>query len=216
MKRLFFLILMTVLFSALVQAETRYVSDLMRITLRTGAGIDYKIIDMLQSGTELEILQPGEQWTLVRTSNGKEGWVLTRFITTTKPATLELKSLREGHNTVKSQAAKLLDENKSLKSENEKLSAQFSTTQKKFDELYESHETLKRESAEFFNLKSNNQKAVSQLTAQTKKLQKYEEDLNRLQMHHNIQWFLSGAGVLIIGFVIGYNVRRPRRRTSLY
>ena len=56
-------------------AETVYVSENFEITMRTGPGTDRKIISLVESGKALEILEKGEEWSKVRTINGKEGWV---------------------------------------------------------------------------------------------------------------------------------------------
>jgi hypothetical protein len=55
----------------------------------------------------------------------------------------------------------------------------------------------------------------AKLTEQTQKASKYEEDLTKLLWNKNIKWFLSGAGVLILGFIIGFMTKRQRRRSSL-
>ena len=61
--------------AALATDNAGYVTDIMKITMRTGQGLDYKILDWVKSGEEVEILQQGDQWTMVRRADGKEGWV---------------------------------------------------------------------------------------------------------------------------------------------
>ncbi len=53
MRHLVFIGVLLILFSTAVQAETMYVSDLVEITLRTGQGIDHKIIAMIKSGQKV-------------------------------------------------------------------------------------------------------------------------------------------------------------------
>ena len=62
------------------QAETRYVSDELEITLRRGESTGHKISAMLKSGTPLEVLSTNKAtgYSLVRTPCGKQGYVLTR------------------------------------------------------------------------------------------------------------------------------------------
>jgi len=67
------------------RAETVYVSEEFEITMRTGPGNDRKIISLIKSGNTMEILEKGQEWSMVRIPSGKEGWVLTRYITT-RPA----------------------------------------------------------------------------------------------------------------------------------
>jgi hypothetical protein len=42
-----------------------------------------------------------------------------------------------------------------------------------------------------------------------------EKEIARLSLNRNIRWFLSGAGVLVLGFIIGFSTKKQRRRSSL-
>jgi len=80
-----FIVFFIVLFSTVVQAETMYVGDIIKITVRTGPGINHKIVAMINSGERVEVLKPEDEWSLVRITNGKEGWVLSRFLKSKEP-----------------------------------------------------------------------------------------------------------------------------------
>ena len=88
MKTLSALILL-LLFATLAQAETvRYVSDALEVPLRRGASTRHKIIRMLPSGTVVEILQidKANGYSLVRTQEGPQGWILSRYLMDTPSA----------------------------------------------------------------------------------------------------------------------------------
>jgi uncharacterized membrane-anchored protein YhcB (DUF1043 family) len=36
-----------------------------------------------------------------------------------------------------------------------------------------------------------------------------------MELNYTIKWFLAGSGVLVLGIIIGFISRRPRRRSSL-
>ena len=61
-----------------VWAETVYVSDEIKLTMRSGPGTDRKILDIVSTGEKMELLEDGEEWVLVRLAGDKEGWVLLR------------------------------------------------------------------------------------------------------------------------------------------
>jgi SH3 domain protein len=204
-----------VLFSTAVLAETQYINDKMKITLRTGPANDRKIIALLSIGQEVEVLKPGEEWTQVRLDNGKEGWVVSRFLTNNMPSSIELEMLKNKHQALLARDALLLEESKALKSENNAFSNELADTKKRLQALNTSYETLKTASTEFLDLQSKYKKMSAKLTEQTQKASKYEEDLTKLLWNKNIKWFLSGAGVLILGFIIGFMTKRQRRRSSL-
>jgi len=216
-----FIVFFIVLFSTVVQAETLYISDIIKITVRTGPGINHKIIAMIKSGERVEVLKPEESeesekdWSLVRITNGKEGWVLNRFLTPKETDGLVLDRLKKKHNVLKNQAVSMIEENKVYNKENKKLNSELKTNKEISKKIKSSYETLKKESAEFLELRSNYEKTSSNLIEQTKKATKLEEELTSLLLHQNIKWFLSGAGVLLLGFVIGFSTKRQRRRSSL-
>ena len=216
MKR--FIVFFIVLFSTAVHAETMYIDDIVKITVRTGPGIAHKIVAMIKSNERVEVLKPEEpekDWSLVRITNGKEGWVLSRFLKSKEPDGLVLDRLKKKHNVLKNQAVSTIEENKVYKKENKKLNSELKTNKEISNKIKSSYETLKKESAEFLELKSNYKKTSSNLIEQTKKAEKLEEELTSLLLHQNIKWFLSGAGVLLLGFVIGFSTKRQRRRSSL-
>ena len=187
----------------------------MKITMRTGPANDRKIISLLGIGQKVEVLQKGDEWTLVRLTNGKEGWVISRFLTDKIPSDIELKVLKSKHKALIAKAAIMQEENSSLKAENKKLSTKLAAGGKKLQKTSNDYEALKRESKEFLELQSKFKASSSKLAKQTKKADKFEDELTKLLWNQNIKWFLSGAGVLILGFIIGFSTRRQRRRSSL-
>jgi SH3 domain protein len=215
-KKTVIIVGMCLLLSAAALAETKhYINDSMTITMRTGPGTDRKITALLGVGQEVEILQTENEWTLVRLPNGKEGWVISRFITDQTPNDIQLKVLKKEFNDLQTKAASLIEENKTLNAENKKLSADLKANETKLKNLDSSYETLKRDSKQFLDLQAKYKASTSNLTEQTQKAQKYEDELTKLLWNQNIKWFLSGAGVLVLGFIIGFSTKRQRRHSSL-
>jgi SH3 domain protein len=213
--RLSGLVLLLCLFSASVYGETMYVSDMLKLTLRTGPSIENKIIAVIESGQMMEVIQYGDEWSQVRLPSGKEGWVLSRYLTTDETNNIKLERLETMHNNLTIQAAELLEENNRLKTENTRLSTEFKAGQKELVKTKDDYEALKAESAEFLTLKANYNRAASQLAEQTARAKQLEEQLSSLEMNTYIKWFLAGSGVLIVGFLIGFSTKRQRRRPSL-
>ncbi len=215
MKKVAFIGICLVLICSVSQAETLYISDFLRITMRTGPGIDHKIIEMIKSGQTVTVLEQGPEWTKIQLPTGKEGWVLNRFLTPKPPSGLLLKKLEEKHAELSLQVTTLIDENERLRNENQKLDAELKTNSSNLEKVTDSYQKLKSGSAEYLDLKSIYEKMAMQLDQQKKRAQNVEKELERIQFHKNIRWFLSGASVLIIGFLIGFSFRRQRRRPSL-
>ena len=192
-----------------------YVSDILKLTLRTGPSIENKIIAVIESGQMMEVIQYGDEWSKVRLPSGKEGWVLSRYLTTDETNNIKLERLETMHNNLTIQAAELLEENNRLKTENTRLSTEFKAGQKELVKTKSDYEALKAESAEFLTIKANYNRAASQLAEQTARAKQLEEQLSSLEMNTYIKWFLAGSGVLIVGFLIGFSTKRQRRRPSL-
>ena len=192
-----------------------YVSDILKLTLRTGPSTENKILAVIESGQQLEIVEYGKEWSQVQLPNGKEGWVLSRYLTPRETNNIKLDRLQAKHKNLMTQAAALLEENNKLKAENKKLDTEFKANKKQADKARSDYETLKTEAAGFLSLKSKYEDAVSQLAGQTAKAEKFEEQLTKLEMGAYIKWFLAGSGVLIVGFLIGFSTKRQRRRSAL-
>jgi SH3 domain protein len=213
--RLLGLVLLFCLFSASVYGENMYVSDILKLTLRTGPSIENKIISVIESGQMMEVIKFGDEWSQVQLPNGKKGWVLSRYLTTNETHNIKLERLEAKHKNLMIQAAELLEENNMLKAENKRFSTESKANQKQFVQTQADYEALKAEAAEFITLKANYKRAASQLAEQTTKAKQLEEELSSLEMSTYIKWFLAGSGVLIVGFLIGFSTKRQRRRPAL-
>jgi SH3 domain protein len=214
-SRLLGLLLLMCLFSPSAYGETMYVSDMLKLTLRTGPSIENKILAVIDSGQMMEVVEFGDEWSRVQLPNGKEGWVLSRYLTSDETSNIKLERLEAKHKNLMVQAAELLEENNRLQAENQKLNTEFAANQNQLIEARTNYETLKAEASEFLILKNKFERTASQLAEQTAIVEKLEEQLSRLERSTYIKWFLAGSGVLILGFLIGISTRRQHRRPAL-
>ena len=170
-----------------VQAATMYVGEeRFSLTLRSGPGNERKIIDLLPIGEALEVLEDGEEWIMVRAADGKEGWVLKRYLEAERPNRLLVKDLREQTQKLETQNRTLKDENTALKQENEKLGSTLAEKSGEMENFMQDYKVLKRDS-----------------DAKSYELQRY------------LIFFFSGAAILFIGIILGLVMKRQRRK-SLY
>ncbi len=211
MRSIFPTMLCVFLLSTAVHAQTMYINNDIKITLRTGPGTDHKVIRMLKSGQELEVMEHGEDWTHVRLPGGVEGWLLTRFISPAKPADLLLRILEVKYERLLEKSNTLSEENKTLKEENARLSGELQNANGQLSEVSTSFKSLKEGASEYLNLKEEYEKTATQLTEQTNRAQA----LNELLLKRNITLGLAGAGVLFFGFIVGYSTKKQRKRSSL-
>lgn len=71
-------------------AATRYISDETAITLRADKGMNAAVEALLKSGAKVELIENdgASGYSRVRVAPGREGWVLTRYLST-EPAARE-------------------------------------------------------------------------------------------------------------------------------
>ena len=212
MKMRFWLVL-TLLAPMTAMAASKYVSDHLVITLRTGQGNQFQIIKTLESGTRLTVLEETQTgYTQVRTSDGTEGWVRTQYLSDDPPAAellaktqdklekaqdklnkleQELTDLRKEKTQLDSEHKKLLSENKSTNAELAKLSQIAAHPKQLESENVELREKFANMSNQFNLIKQENQV---------------------LKDRSKRNWFLAGALVVIIGMVIGLIIPKLRFR----
>lgn len=214
-KRIVFMGICVICFSAVGFAETRYVTDLLKLPLRTGPSTEYKILALVESGQSLEVVEPGENWSMVRLANGKEGYVLNRYLVPQPTSAVQLEELQSKYTVLKQQATALIEENNRFKEENKTFKSSVDSNEKALNKLETDYKELKAGAAEFLTLKKKYQEVSTQLAEQTKKANTLDKELSGLEMNQYIKWFLAGSGVLLVGFIIGFSAKRGRRRPSL-
>jgi SH3 domain protein len=215
LKRMVLIGICLTFFSAAGFAETMYISDKLKVTVRSGPSTEYKILDIAESGDRVEILETGEKWTLVRLASGVEGYVTTRYLVNGPTYAIRYEQLQAKQKTLTQQAAALLDENTKLRQENKGLKTTLNDTEKSLKKLSADYEELKTGSAEFLTLKTKYKKASEQLAEQTQKADRLDKELSKVELNQYIKWFLAGSGVLLVGFIVGFSAKRGRRRPSL-
>lgn len=189
-----------ILFAGSALAETVYVKGVMKITMRTGPGVDHKIITMVKSGDSLEIIESNEAWSHVRSSKGRDGWVLSRFVTPEVPVVLLVDGLKKKNTELSDLLGRLKTEN-----------AELSGTRTKLRNLEKSYALLKKESADFLGLEKKYEKATKGFKEQQEHIAALEKTLG----NEDIKWFLSGAGVLVAGIFLGMSAKKKKRSSLL-
>ncbi|HHP7233658.1 MAG TPA: TIGR04211 family SH3 domain-containing protein [Desulfobacterales bacterium] len=197
-----------------LHAQTRYVSDRMEITLRSGPGTQFKILELLTSGQAVQVLDAGPEWSRVRVGQDAEGWVLNRYLMDQPTARIQLERMERRHRTLLERSTALEAENTQLKARNAQLSEALAAEEKESEQLRQSYERLKADSAEFLSLQERYQKNAADLESRTERISQLEESLATLERNHAIRWFLAGGGLLLLGFLVGVRSRKKRSRSG--
>lgn len=215
LKRMVMIGICLTFFSAVGFAETMYISDKLKVTVRSGPSTEYKILDIGESGDRVELLEAGEDWSLVKLANGREGYVTSRYLVNGPTYAIRYEQLQTKQKTLSQQATALLDENTKLREENKGLKTTLNGTEKSLNQISGDYQELKAGSAEFLTLKTKYKKVSEQLAEQTQKADRLDKELSKVEINQYIKWFLAGSGVLLLGFIVGFSAKRNRRRPSL-
>lgn len=170
------------------QKVVKYLSGPDTIELRSGRSAKHKIVKKIALGSELEIIKTIKEYSLARTKDGTEGWILDQFLTE-KP---QLKHLITAENkTLKQDLTKLSDQLKKLQDENQQI----------------------RHAAEH-PLQISDQNAI--LVKDNVSLEAtngmLSQELQMVRDNSEKQWFLIGIGTILFGMLIGLLLSKLRRR----
>lgn len=210
------LTLLLCLLSATAVGQSRYVSDELVITLRTGPSTSNQIITNLRSGDSVEVLEADAElgYSRVRVADGAEGWVLTRYLTAEPIAREELASSRDALAEARVQV-------EVLQAQVETLSEALETTSQQLSDADAANASMNTELAEIRDASANAVAMRDSNTDLRRSLLEHEQQLELLAQENRAlrdgavrEWFVVGAGVLFGGIIIGLvlpSLRRKRR-----
>ena len=196
-------------------AQDRYVIDNLQITFRTGPGNDRKIISLLNSDQKVEIIEPSGDWVKVRLQNGREGWVLKRYLTDETPCRTRIKMANQTIDQLNSDLDAAQKDTQQVIADREKINRELKQTQQELTKTTKAYATLKKGAAGYLELKDRHQTITARLTKQTQKANELDLELNTMRKKNYVRWFLGGSGVLLLGFILGFSSKKQKRRSSL-
>lgn len=148
-----------------------YLDDSVKIMMRSGQGLDYRIVAMLPSGQKITVLETAGEWTKIQADTGQEGWVMSRYVSGQVPCRISFDALQQQYTEIAEKLSAIEQENSRLTYDNQEMKT-------RLEKLTRENGVLKDAAANRF-----------------------------------IKWFLAGGGVLSLGFLVGYLVKRGRRQS---
>ena len=212
-----------------VLADTRYVSDRLIISVRDGEDQNAAVLGYLETAAPVEILEEKKDFLKIRTEDGIEGWVRAQYIVSEKPKSLiidnlknEIEALNKEIHTIKNEedsASNTLSKTNKMYQENiEELKEEVNINQKfaakakiDFIQLDEKYKNLLKNSKNTEGLIEEVErlrKLNAELNTEVKGLRK---DRKNPLKSNKIQSFIAGAGVLILGFIIGGSAKKRKK-----
>jgi SH3 domain protein len=196
-------------------AESKYVDEKFELPLRTGPAGDRKIIALIPAGQQVQIINKDGEWSEVSLPNGRQGFVLDRYLTDRLPSALVLERLQQRHSTLQARSEELQKRAGELEAENKQLKEILSKTEADLSGLTSEHEVLRQGSEEYLSLREKYEQTVKELIEVRSKAEKFESEVNKLSHREFYDGMLYGGGILVFGLFLGVVFRRPKRKQGL-
>lgn len=185
-----------------------YVTDVLHVTIRSGPSVSNKIIYRARTGDRFTVLDSdAEGWAKVRLPDGSEGWMISRYLQDEAPAALRLEALNPQNKSLLARVEELANANRTLKEE-------LALARRQAKEASRAYDKLKADSAGVLKLKEDYSLLKDRFTAQKAQLDELTMEVESLRLGRNLKWFLAGAGVLVLGWMMGLALGRRKRRWS--
>lgn len=214
MKHLLKIAVLTLALAGQAMGESRYVSDTLEITMRSGKGTSYGITRMLRSGTQVEVLEDDKStgYTHVRTKSGKDGWVLSRFLMKTPAARDRLATAEKSLAELELENRKLEAALASLKNEKAALSKNLGSLDNQSRKVNQELAEIKRTASSALAIDSENKELKSRVVSVERQLQTLQQENESLKDRTARDWFMVGAAVVLLGIIVGLIIPRIRWR----
>ncbi|MDH5300258.1 MAG: TIGR04211 family SH3 domain-containing protein [Gammaproteobacteria bacterium] len=198
--------------SSVTMAETRYVMDVMYVTLRTTAGEDSSLVKTIRSGTKLEILEDTGDYVRASMEDGTEGWVRSRYLQNQPTAAERLASLErelaavtKERDSLKSSSGEFKDKAKDTDKELKRLLSENQKLEKQFKDISEA-------AAEPLKLSKQNEELTASNATMRTELETLRHKVTEMEDTSDLEWFISGGIIIFVGVLIGLVLPNLRSR----
>ena len=195
------------LFIGETQAESRYVSDQLIITLRSGMGNQHKIIKTITTGTKMTLLEEHADagYAMVALEDGTEGWVRTQYLTDKPVAQAQLEWFKGQYDKMKDKVTEMETDLKTLRK-----------VEKEHLELQDRMKRLSEAASKPILLDKENRELKEQNVTLTNEMQLISQENQILKDRSDRDWFIAGGGVMVLGILLGLFLPklRPSKKNS--
>ncbi|MFW5825072.1 MAG: TIGR04211 family SH3 domain-containing protein [Marinobacter sp.] len=191
--------------SGLAHARTVYIDDTLYAPVRSGQGNQYRILHSgLRSGTAVELLDQSEDsgYSRIRTRDGIEGWVPTRYLTNQPIARDRLEAAKKELEQTQATLKEVQDEMDQVSGERDDLSAIKRELEQRVEELSKELEDIRTVSADALNLDRSNRELRQDNEKLKNEVEVLTAEVERLEARKESDFMLLGAGLLILGMFV--------------
>ena len=213
------LIVILATISAPAQAKTAYISDEVKVAMRSGASNGHRIVKFLKSGAAFTVLDASDddKFIEIELSDGKTGWVAAVNVMNIPSARVRLVSVNKKLGKVKQENKDLKNTIAKLRTEGKQLKNEKNTLQNERTNLSNSLDDLKITAANPLSLSKKNKQLKKDLSKAEATSAKLDKDNQQLRSNVAQEWFMIGGAVSIGSLIVGLILTRinwTRKRDS--
>ena len=188
-------------------ADEVYIRDTLYVPLRGGESTKHRIIHRgIRSGTPLERLEINEQtgYTRVRTADGLEGWLQTQYLVDEPIASTQLDDVKSEMRSLHTQHQQTLLGLREAKEAKETLTREQQNLADHNARLVEDLATITTLSGNVIAIDEQNKQLSEERDVLLQEINDLNELTDALSDDRAQQWFLRGAGAVLIGLLFGF------------
>ena len=198
---------------AAASIETRYVKPTAEVVVRRGQGNEFKIIGMVKDGDRVDFLEESGSYARIRFDD-KEGWMLKRYLSAEKPLGEVVSALKQERDRLEQNNIEVSEQAQQTSSELSRIKGDLDVVLAERDKILSDYAILKDDTANVVQIKNDLERVTTENGQLQETLGSVKEENRKLKKEAAIHWFLAGAGVFLIGILIGRLPSPSRRRKS--
>ena len=197
-------LILILLLSWAAHAETVYVTDNIKLSLRSGPSVKNKIVKMLSSGTPLTVLKRDSSGYLkVQTSKGTEGYILSHHTKKNHTNNWYLKKTNEQLVRLRNKNQQMQTELDALKSKHTDKNSDNLALNKPRDQINQEFSELQQIAANMPQLKQQRDQLQERVVNAERELQQLKREKQTLEDSTNQSWFIYGGILAFAGIFLG-------------
>jgi SH3 domain protein len=203
------------LLATTLSARTMYVTDTFEIVVRSGRQMARRnIIKVLPSGAPIEVRDMDDTWVTVRLEDGRTGYVEKRHLIDREPYKVTAERLQLEVGQQRERLATLTQQLATLRDEHQRLQRASGLSEAQLQDVSQKDEQLNQEVTTTESLETQEKYADLQRTHADvqQRLAALNDAYTALKSSTRLTWFLSGAGVILLGWFLGMTSARWRGR----
>jgi SH3 domain protein len=211
MQKTLLVVLILCCVSSIAAAKTGYISDEMIVTIRSGQGNHTPIIKTVKSGERIEVLEETTTgYSRIKAADGTEGWVRTQFLADEPVAAQKLAKLQDKFTQLDSSNQSLKKDNKELHADKAKLEESVAKLQTELAAAQKELSHLGKVASNPIQLDKENKELHDKFSTMSNELEMLRNEHQVVKDRSRQNWFMAGAGVIILGMFIGLMLPKLR------